>query len=607
MARKLAIACLIMVVTAGCGCWGVSYDFYNIRKIGLDDMERQHAVDLARAYLTKTTPPPEDLDRYKDIYAREVRGVFISAIRDNQAALTAFALGESIEAALKSAAANLRRMAANEDLNKLRLRVDVIDETTDEKSRNIRKDWGTDFSKEGLIFATEPPLAMLPQEIRDWRVIDEDGDYSYSQLKKLLKARNIGRDVRNQIRESVEIAYARFTVVSFMEDETGKLTTLWRGNRARGYEVSAESLATTLKAASGYIVGAVKDDGAFEYKYDPRLSRDLSSYNERFHAGTTYAMLVAYKETGDAKLLEAAKRALGWMQENSLPPKAEDRDKLQWRALANSKLDHAKLGGSGAALVAFSEYTRQTGDKQYLPLMRDYAAFIEWLTGADGLMRTKYFFKSDADAKYSTAEGYYPGEAIAGLVALYGVDPDPRWLELAIKGVTFIAEVRDKSVPDTRLLQDFWMVHAIHALQQVAPEKAHVDYAWRVFKAIAYHFNDVNNETDLVGSFDKKPSMSGTARCLAALTLLHDLGRATANEEHRNQLVNMLTKGAAFVRRNQYDAVNTIFFNHPSKARGGFMYSFWDPMIQIDGYQYGALTLINTSHILFGQNGRNLN
>ena len=584
------LALVVLLLVTACGA--EHYDFYNIRKISMNVRERAHAFELARAFVNGEKPPAADLSLYRDVYIDEDRGVFVSAIREDRAALTGFGFGTSIADAVEKAAKNLRRLGANEDLSKLPLRLDIVDESTDEKSRDIAKRWSTDFSLQGLIIDTEPMLALLPDEIRFWRIVDDEGEYSYSQLKKVLTHRGIGRVVRNQIRESEEVEYARFTTISFVEGGSDSTTVLVRGNRHGGAEPTAANIDATLAAAAQYIQQAVKADGQFEFNYDPGRHFVSSAYNERFHAGAIRAMLQLHERTGDAKLLDAAKRGLVWLRDHTRGPRSGDEAGGDWLALAARKMDYAKLGGSGMALMAFAQYTESTGDRSYLPLMEGYGRFLEAMLNDDGSFRTKYYFKGEDDGKYSGAEQYYPGEAVADLAALSRIDGDPHWLELAEKAVDHLVEKRDATLTDVNLPHDLWLLDTIVGLQAVKPNAARVAHAWRMFNGISYRFNDVNAMSDMVGSFYRKPSASGSGRRLAALGLLYRLAETTGDTERLPKLGNMLRKGASYLMHNQFNEYNTVFFPHPAKARGGFMTSYWNPEIQVDSFEYATLALL---------------
>ncbi len=214
------------------------------------------------------------------------------------------------------------------------------------------------------------------------------------------------------------------------------------------------------------------------------------------------------------------------------------------------------------------------------------------------MMRTKYFFQGSGNKKYSVAEQYYAGEAIAGLVALHAIDDDAKWLELATRAMNYIVDKRDAALPDSKVLQDAWLVHAIDQMPAGPSKEKFLKHAWRVFTAVAYHFNSVNKQPDIVGSFYATPSFPGTARRLAMLATLWDVAKEAGEKQRVDRLGEMMQKGARFLLRHQYDEINTVFFTHPQRVRGAYMYSYWNPVVQIDSFQYGFMALLETRRIV---------
>lgn len=190
--RYLALVAALLLTLAACGGRaGSSPRFANVRKISFDDAEKHYILELARSHAVDGAKAPSG-EPPKTVVRDEARGVFVTAPRPNQTALTAFAWGPSIRDAVAAAAATLKRLAKSEDLAKLPLRVDVIDETTDELTKAQKATWRFDVSKQGLLLATTPTIALLPQEIDDWGLIDRRGRLSATQFKKLAKIRGIG-------------------------------------------------------------------------------------------------------------------------------------------------------------------------------------------------------------------------------------------------------------------------------------------------------------------------------------------------------------------------------------------------------------------------------
>ncbi len=596
---------LIVVVLAGfaLSCGGRSQgkgNFYNLRKLDLRQVDKKHVLEVARNSLLGK-PVSNEAERFPVLYNNEPRGVFLTLVRPNEAALTAFGFGDSVIDATKRAADVLRRLAEGEDLAKLKLRIDIVDESTDEQEIALDKKMGGrgDFSLRGIIFDTNPMAAFLPTELRDWGVVDKKAGYRAVQMRKLLKQRKLGRVLNEQLDENKKVRSAYFTTISFLEGEGGEPVALFRGNLLEGFDPTPDRLLTAIRAAGEYLKQAVREDGSFVYLYYPQTSHASKSYNELRHAGTTFAMCQIYEITKDPALLAAIKRALAYLDKTSLGPDPADAGRVDFRAVAEPQRLYSKLGGTGLALLAFGKYTEVTGDQQYLELMRAYGRFIEFMQESNGDMRMRYWRSAGEKERDVEDVLYYPGEAFFGLAKLYGLDGrNERWKKVAIKGIDFIVNTRDANLPTNKLEPDHWLMYAINEWYRVQPQSNHLAHAKRLVDGMLANFNARPKYPDFAGGFSERPQTTPTACRLEGLAAIYRLAEHIGDAEEMKRIYDVLGLGASFLMRNQYNSVNTMFFQNPEKAIGGYMMSYWAPEIQIDFVQHSTSALIGIREVL---------
>ncbi len=573
-------------------------DFYNIRRISLRDMDKTYLLQMARAELTDGVFK-HDEETYPLMYARESRGVFITLVRPHEAALTSFAMGDTIAKAVKQAAVEMKRLAVREDVNALKLRLDVIDESTDEKSRELGKRWSIDISRIGLIFQTDPVVAFLPQELRDWSVVDKKNRYSAKMMKRLIKHRALGRVLNDQFTSDKVVSFAQFTSISFMEGKDNALLPLYRQNRLDGFDATPERLLEAITAAGNYLKQAVLPDGKFEYLYFPQTSKVSRSYNELRHAGTVFSMMQIYEVNQDPELLEAAKRALGYLQRMSQGPDENDSKKYDWLAITHPEGKYAKLGGSGLALLAFAKYTQVTGDRQYMDLMRAFGRFVEYMVQPNGDVQMRYYHRPQDKDKVTKPVLYYPGEAFFGLAELYKLDDNnPRWQKVAERGIDFIADVRDKDRTPANVEHDHWMMYAINEWYRVKPKENHLMQMRKVTDAMMSKFIFRSEYPDYVGGYMKTPRTTQSACRLEGTAAVYKLAEYNGDTAQMDRLYKALVPGATFLMRNQYNEINTMFFNNPEKVIGGYQADYWNPEIQIDYVQHSTSALIAIRDII---------
>lgn len=572
----------------------IGQEIYNVPAIELTDAEKVFVLQLVRAAVLKQPTPAGDAGTYPHVYQKQPRGVFVSLPRSGKAALTGFGWGETIAAAAKAAGEELGRLAKDENPAAGRLRVDVILSSDKKKSRQVKEKWSLPIEHAGLLLATEPVVALLPEELRDRGIIDPKGKFSTKRFKILMEDRGISRQILKQVTENAKLDICRFLTVSFMEDGRGGMWPLWRGNRMDLFEPTPENLLRTIKDAGDYLKNNVKADGSFNYRYLPQWDQQSPSYNELRHAGATFSMLQVYDLTRDPEMLAAARKALGWIERNSRGPDEIDSRNYDWLALNDSAKEYAKTGGSGLSLLAFGWYTKVTGDRQYLPLMQKYARFLEYMIKEDGDIRMRYFYRQKDKDKWVKPVLYYPGESFFGLATLYQLDGDRHWIELAAKGIDFIADVRDAPVPDANIPPDHWLAYSINEVHKVEPRENQVKHGWRIFNAMHMQFHETHEDPAFVGGYLKKPASVQAACRLEATGALYRLAEQLNDKERMDQCFAVLQKGSSYLMRTQYNEINTMFMPNPPQAKGGLFYSYWSPEIQIDYVQHALSAMIMT-------------
>lgn len=592
----LTLVLCFLVFAAACSQPALG-DLPSIKAIKLTHAEKAYVLNLARAYVTESKVPAVQKKAVKNVYQSGERGAFVTVPREGDAALTGYGVGDNVAKAVEAAARELRSIARDESYDRARLRVDVIERTKKPVTYKFKDRWRMDVSREGLIFATKPPVAFLPQELRDCGVIDHQDRFRTGPFKRLMGQRGIKRDVRGQFDTTGSIKAVPFAAISFMEDGAGNVLDLRRGNRIDGFEPTAQNLLTTIEDVGKYLTQAVRQDGSFEYLYFPQTDRVSRSYNELRHAGTTFSMFQIYEITKSPETLAAATRALGWLERHARGPAPRDAGKHDWMAVNDTKFEYAKLGGSGLSLLAFGWYTRVTGDLQYVPLMEKMAEFIEYMMKDDGDVRMRYYYADKDEDKKVKPVLYYPGEAFFGLATLSQLDGNLHWIDVASRGIDFIVDIRDKKKADTSLPHDHWMAYSIRNIHLAKPKDSHVQHMWRLFTTMDARFNRNHADPDFNGGYYTRRNMlsSVSAACrLEATGSFYRLAEQVGDQERMDEFFTVMQLGATFLMRNQFDDVNTMFFSNPVKPRGGLPFGYWRPEIQIDFVQHSVSALIET-------------
>jgi hypothetical protein len=600
------IAAMLAGVTIGCSentKLGRG-DFFNMRKITVSVADREYLLTAARALLTREKYEKDD-QTHSILYSNESRGVFIVLPRPNENALSTFGLGKGVMGALEAAAKKMRRLAANEDISQLKIRLDVVDETTDIKNHELAKRWNAKHrDRRGYIFDSNPPVAVLPDEMIQRNIMDNKGRFKAHRLKKIITDRGVGTKALNYFKKDGSIDYCLFTRFSFMEGDQGQLVPLLNG-RPVSYSVDSDTLLERAILAGEYLKRAVNTDGTFNYVYYPHFNKNADDYNLLRHAGTAYAMTELYEITGDDKLLEKIKLAHTHLL--SLMDGPNDRDKAlgkNFQALYHPKKKEAKAGGAALCLIAFAKYTTVTGDKQHLPLMQDLARFIQNQTEENGHLISKYFKKPPAKIKDFDSI-YYPGECVLALTRLYQIDGNKAWIETADKLVGFMVHIRDASLSIERLPHDHWLCIALNELIPIlGGNEDYEKHAFKIGESIYRMMRKDGPDPEWVGSFYKPPRSTPSATrnegVIALFRLADQLNQPTTKWYETARTI------AGFDLRMQFTDMTGMFFKHPDKAKGAYPRSFVNPEIRIDYVQHNLSALLGLWKIQIEKQGKNL-
>jgi hypothetical protein len=433
--------------------------------------------------------------------------------------------------------------------------------------------------------------AVLPAEVAE-RTLAEEGKTPgllYAKLAPLLASRaGVAEASLTSMR-----AY-RFQAAAYVESSShDSARAVTRGMVEPPPEVTPERLLAAVGAGADYLARVLDADGRYVYVYHPVEDRDDSSYSLLRHAGTTYALFEAYGELGTPAYLEKAELALRYLKARLRDDAASEGKYV----LDTSDEEQQKVGGAGLALLAFAKEAAVTGSRSELETMRALARLILKAQYEDGHFRSNADLEHETGKKLKREPVYYPGEAVLGLMRLFAIDPQPAYLDAARRGAGWVAEVRDAYVSEDHQEHDHWMCYALNELYRVTSERAYLDFALKIARAIEKKQQRAADAPapDFAGTFYQGETTPASTR-IEAYDSVIALSRFVGEKD--DWLIGPAREVARSTLGQQYDPDNDYWLRNPAKAEGGVRESLFVQDVRIDYVQHAMSAWLHLARVL---------
>lgn len=403
--------------------------------------------------------------------------LFFSACDPEQRAIVISAEGKTIEQAWEAGVKKIRQKVSRAKLKSQWLKVDWVEEVK-------TYTWGTlkeelkrhkrNYYRFGLALDKNLEYSFLEQELNANATLYLGGKIAHADLNeknfRRFAGQKYGKKVPLDFSDDVQVYRLRHQGIFCAQDEAPqRLHGVSRDAGRRVVDNLDEATITRIiETSSDYLASQVKKSGRFNYGWFPCFDRAIGTYNTLRHASSTYAMLEGWEVTQDEKLKSAIKRSLNYLNNERIKTcTLPDGDEAAFLTDLN---DEIKLGGNAVCLLAFSKYTELMADDQYLPLMEKLALGIRYMQNPDNGSFVHVLNSSDLSTKEAFRTIYYEGEAAFGLMRLYGITQDPRWLTLVEKAFDhFIAD-------DYWKAHDHWLSYCVNELTLYKPEARYFQF-----------------------------------------------------------------------------------------------------------------------------------
>lgn len=312
---------------------------------------------------------------------------------------------------------------------------------------------------------------------------------------------------------------------------------------------------TSIILALFYLSKSVLPNGRFIYRksVNPKKHYADNQYGSLRHAGTLYSMYQCEKYLGKTALKKKRILASEYLIKNYIKKIDSNMYGLVSKLEDGAPAFLATSGGTGLALTALCNLLSER--KITLSMLRKMGNFILYMQTEEGDFTPSYEFGQKKKSDIFAAR-YYPGEACLGLLNLWEVDNDDRWILAAKKGLMRLAYLSVKTSVG-RIKFDHWGLLAIQKLFSIKKNGLTKDEKMILATYVDKNVNSiidkqfVDEKNIRCGAFSTTKSICGVATILEGLVAAYDCVGASVL---KMRIINAVNLGLAHISRYQVKA-----------------------------------------------------
>ncbi len=525
--------------------------------------------------------------------------LFLSASDMKEKAIVRHAAGETPEEAWEKSLAALEEILNQKDIEPSILRADwVISSETSSWADflDLISSKARNWFRQGIALDKNYQIAFTEQELNANLILSDTekgkskGEFQPERAEKYCLERFGCEFPQLSDEDELEIFDTNGIFIQEGMRVPLNITGKWMNAGRRDFTTSDYRIffAMAMNAAN-YLARQCDADGKFIYGLYPCDEEEIPDYNTHRHFGTIFSLAEAYEvctNENDKKALgDAIERSLEYGIRNFLCYRkiSYKEDAIYFR---EDKI--TTIGISGLALLAFAKWTTASGTKKYIPLMNAVARGILALQKSNGNF-THILNVEDFSVKKEFGVNSYDGEALFGLMRLYGITKDSKILEAVERAVNYFIKAKYWEK------HNHWMQHSLNELTIYKPKAEYFkfgldnisSYLIRIYESTGHtptQLEMIVAEENMIRRMNYLPEMENLLRRVDGETFYSTLNLR-----------------AERLRNSYFWSEMAMYFPKPERIAGSFYIRSDAFRIRIDDVQHSISGMISYSKFLKGE------
>jgi len=342
------------------------------------------------------------------------------------------------------------------------------------------------------------------------------------------------------------------------------------GRRVRD-RLTDQDVFELIERGALYLASQVQESGKFHYGWHPCFDRPINAYNSLRHASTTYAMIEAWEVTRDETLKQAIDRSLSYLT-TKLIAQAELPDGRRGAFLVDGS--EVKLGGNAVCLLALSKYAQVTGTDRHHALMAALAEGVLFMQDPATGRFVHVLNYPDLSVKEPFRIIYYDGEAAFGLMRLYGLTREPRWLEAVVRAFDYFLSAEHWKA------HDHWLSYCVNELTTYRPQAKYFEFG---IKNFADYLDFVR---DRITTFPTLLELMMAAETMLQRLVMYPEMRPLLNAVDLHAFYEALERRAHYLQNGHFWPEYAMYFRNPARIVGSFFIRHHAFRVRIDDVEH---------------------